>query len=164
MNNNKWIKTYNDLVENIQVFLNNAEDTLEKISLDDVIDSVKEEIEEVSDASKEELHLISGYVKRDIHSAVESFEQTKKEFKEWLPFEVELAESLLWDRLMNAADPTTVEMAELQLANQELHTGEITRPAQLVCTKCGEVLDFPKTAEIPACPTCQSTQFTRKAL
>ena len=161
---NKWVKTYNNIVENIQVFLDKAEDTLEKISLDDVVESVKEEIEEVSEASKEELHLIGEYVKRDIHSAVESFNQTKKDFKEWLPFEVELAESLLWDRIMNAADPTTVELEELKQENVELHTGEVTRPVQLICTECGEVIDFPQTAVIPACPKCEGTSFIRKAL
>jgi len=109
-NNNKWVKTYNHLLEEVQVFLDKTEDTLEKTSLDDVIDTVRDEIEEVSDASKEELHLIGKYLKRDIHSAEDSLKQTKKDFKEWLPFEVELTESLLWDRIMDAADPTTVEL------------------------------------------------------
>jgi len=162
-NHNKWVKTYNHLLEEVQVFLDKTEDTLEKTSLDDVIDTVRDEIEEVSDASKEELHLIGEYLKRDIHSAADSLKQTKKDFKEWLPFEVELTESLLWDRIMDAADPTTLELEELKLENVELHTGEITRPVQLVCTACGEIIDFPKTAEIPPCPKCKGTSFIRKS-
>ena len=162
--NNKWVNTYNHLLEEVQVFLDKTEDTLEKTSLDDVVETVKNEIEEVSEASKEELHLIGEYIKRDIHSASESFKQTKKDFKEWLPFEVELTESLLWDRIMEVADPTTIELEELKVANTELRTGEITRPVQLICTSCGEVIDFPKTAEIPACSNCQGTHFIRKPL
>ena len=162
-NNNKWVKTYNHLLEEVQVFLEKAEDTLEKTSLDDVVDNVKEEIEEVVEASKEELHLIGEYLKRDIHSAVDSLKQTKKDFKEWLPFEVELTESLLWDRLMDAADPTTVELEEIKLENVELHSGEVTRPVQLICTECGELINFPQTAVIPPCPECKGTSFIRKA-
>lgn len=163
-NNNKWVKTYNHLLEEVQVFLDKAENTLEKTSLDDIVETVKDEIEEVSEATKEELHLIGEYLKRDIHSAVDSFKQTKKDFKKWLPFEVELAESLLWDRMMDAADPTTIELEELKVESMELHTGEITRPVQLVCTACGEIINFPKTAEIPACPQCEGSSFVRKML
>lgn len=160
--NNTWVKTYNHLLEAVQAFLDKAENTLETTSLDDVVETVTHEIEELTEASKEELHLISEYVKRDIHSAQQSYQQTKKDFKEWLPFEVELTESLLWDRIMDAADPTTVELEELKLEGATLHTGEVTRPVQLICTACGAVLDFPKTAKIPACPQCQGKQFIRK--
>ena len=163
-NNNKWVNTYNHLLEEVQVFLDKAEDTLEKTSLDDVVETVRDEIEEVSEATKEELQLIGEYLKRDIHSAIDSLKQTQKDFKEWLPFEVELAESLLWDRMMDAADPTIVELEELRIENVELHTGEITRPVQLICTACGETVNFPKTAEIPACPQCKNTHFIRKPL
>jgi len=39
--------------------------------------------------------------------------------------------------------------------------GEITGPGTLVCSHCGQQVQFQTTSKIPQCPNCQQSSFKR---
>jgi hypothetical protein len=55
----------------------------------------------------------------------------------------------------------TFLLRDLDPAATHRHTGEITGPGALACTRCGATLQLARTATVPPCPRCATTEFTR---
>ncbi len=132
--------------------------------LNKLIDETAEKFSALNEASKEDIDKISDYLKRDINDAANYLNETGKEFSDWLGFESSLLEAELSDLMLSAADPTTVELARLNLSAKlasGYHVGEIIGAGTLVCDECGEKITFYRAAEIKPCPKCSATHFHR---
>ena len=129
-----------------------------------LIDESREKAVELGELSREEADKIASYLWRDLQDAGRYLADTGADFKEWLGFETALLGDRLKDLFRKAADKTTVELIELEAEAESTvyHTGEITGPGTLVCTKCGEKLHFKKPGHIPPCPKCHATEFVRE--
>lgn len=55
----------------------------------------------------------------------------------------------------------TFLLRDLDPAAAHRHTGEITGPGTLACTRCGATLQLARTATVPPCPSCATTEFTK---
>jgi predicted RNA-binding Zn-ribbon protein involved in translation (DUF1610 family) len=159
------VNGYHKMAERLAERLHEIEDH-SKSAYHDIINALREESVSLQELTKTEAQQVSDWLKRDIHALSEQATKTRSEFREWFPFEVKAEEAYLWDKLMSAADTTTVSLLELKeeamLADFELwHTGEVTAPGILECTKCGEQLHFKKAGHIPPCPKCGNTTFVR---
>ncbi|VAW66465.1 hypothetical protein MNBD_GAMMA08-2395 [hydrothermal vent metagenome] len=129
------------------------------------IDEAEEKTIELETISKEDAKKLSNWLKRDLVDAANFIADTEYELKDWLGFETTLLETYAKYLLENTADPTLVELFQLQenaKAASIYTTGEITGPGTLICAQCGEVLHFHKAAKVPPCPKCHATQFNRK--
>lgn len=56
----------------------------------------------------------------------------------------------------------TFLLRDLDLGDTQRHTGEITSPGTLACARCGETLRFARTATVPPCPRCATTEYTKQ--
>ena len=128
-----------------------------------IIDTSSEKLSELNELTREEAETISEYLKRDLKEAAEYMTKNGEEFKKWLAIDIELVENYLYDMFKEAADKTTIELAQLKddADSAEYHTGQITGPGVLVCDKCGENLHFKKPGHIPPCAKCNETKFHR---
>lgn len=67
-----------------------------------------------------------------------------------------------------AGSPQLVErlatdlLRDLDPGDTQRHTGNITGPGTLACARCGETLRLARTATVPPCPRCATTQFARQ--
>jgi len=52
-------------------------------------------------------------------------------------------------------------LRDLDSADTHRHTGEITGPGMLACARCGATLQLARTATVPPCPRCATTEFNR---
>lgn len=129
-----------------------------------LIDESRDKAVELGELSREEADKIANYLWRDLKDAGRYLADTGADFREWLGFEAALLGDRLKDLFGKAADKTTVELIELETEAESTvyHTGEITGPGTLVCTKCGEKLHFKKPGHIPPCPKCHATEFVRE--
>jgi hypothetical protein len=135
-------------------------------ALHKLIDQAKEKAIELGELTEEEGSHIAEYLKRDLADANFYLSEKGKEFRDWLGFEDSLIAHELMDRFLQAADPSIVQIheLELQLAAQSVYkTGEVTGPGALECDECGEVLHFHKAGRIPPCPKCHQTTYHRQA-
>lgn len=55
----------------------------------------------------------------------------------------------------------TFLLRDLDPAATHRHTGEITSPCTLACTQCVATLQLARTATVPPCPRCATTEFTK---
>ena len=135
-------------------------------ALHTLIDRAKARAIELEELTEEEASRLADYLKRDLADASFYLSEQGREFKDWLGFEDSLLATELLDVFLQAADPTTVGMKELELdlaAHSIYKTGEITGPGALVCDGCGEVLHFHKAGHIPPCPKCHKTLYHRQS-
>ncbi len=135
-------------------------------ALHSFIDSAKKKAIELEELTEDEAAKLAEYLKRDLSDAAFYTSEQGKELKDWLGFEDSLLAAELLDMFLQAADPTTVEMNELNLelaANALYKTGEVTGPGGLMCDSCGEVLHFHKAGRIPPCPGCHKTEYHRQS-
>ncbi len=103
-------------------------------------------------------------IKRDLLDAAHHMNETGKELKDWLGFDLTLIKNELWEKFTEAADKTTLELLKLKLiaANAEYHTGEVIGLGTLSCDQCGAALHFHKPGHIPPCGKCNGTHFHRQ--
>lgn len=121
---------------------------------------------ELEELTHEEAQLISSYLKRDLQDAGHYLNQSGKDLRSWLQFDLELIEDRLLDLFTSAADKTRLEMLDFEEQMeraQHYHTGEITGPGTLICDECGSRLNFHATAHIPPCAACHGSRFSRDA-
>jgi len=155
---------YESMYENTAKEFHKAEEKTTPV-LHGLIDKAKQEVIEAEKISQQDADKLAEYLKRDLADFINHLSQTGKELKDWLGFEATFLETELFDYLLNAADPTTVELTKLKLETTPApvyHTGEITSPGTLICDHCGEKLHFYKTGKIPPCPKCKTTDFHRQ--
>lgn len=128
-----------------------------------IIDKTSEALSELDELTKEESEKISTYLKRDLKEAASYMAESGDDFQKWLAIDADIIENYLYEHLKQAADQTTVELAQLKAdaENAPYHTGEITGPGVLICDVCGEHLHFHKAGHIPPCAKCKGTYFHR---
>lgn len=160
---NKLIKTYRDMLENIHAFLTQADITLSKNSLEEAANTAREKAKALQELSHQDIHEISHSLEKDVHHFMHYLQETKEDVKQWFPFEVELTEALWWEKLSTVADPTTLTLKNIKkLAKATRHTGEIVAPGIFICTNCGEKIQTSITTHLTHCPTCKKTTFYRQ--
>lgn len=128
-----------------------------------LIDKISSELTGVEYLTDEQLQQLATGLKRDLVDAADHMSTEGKDIRSWLSFDMELIEDTLLGLFMDAADKTTVELAELKAEAMAAgyHTGEIIGFGTLVCDECGEILNFHKPGHIPPCPKCKATHFHR---
>ncbi len=159
------VNGYHRMAERLAERLQSVEHLTEE-AFRELLGNLRDESVSLKELTKTEAQQVSDWLKRDFHALAEQARKTKQDFRDWFPFEVKVEESYLWDKIMSAADPTTLDLLvlkeEAELADFELwHTGQVTAPGILECTKCGEQLHFASAGHIPPCPKCKNTTFAR---
>ena len=129
-----------------------------------LIDEVADKSSEIAELAGEKADQIREYLKRDLIDAASYLDQTGKELKDWLGFDLSYLEDRLREDFSKAADQTAIELSKLKLQAEAAgyETGEIVGPGTLSCDQCGELLHFHKAGHIPPCPKCQATHFHRE--
>jgi len=165
MNNNdpveKMVAAYETMFKRVNEMSDKATPVLQKS-----LDQAREMAIELGELTREEAEKVSKYVERDIKDAASFIVETGQDFRDWFSFDVQLIEAKFYDMFASVADQTSLELkalAERARRASLFHTGEVTGPATLVCTKCGEALHFKKTGRVPPCPKCHATEFKRGA-
>ena len=128
------------------------------------VDAAMEKATELGELSREEAEKIGDYLRRDLHDAASFINDSGKELKDWLNFDLGVVERELGKRFADMVDHTRLELDKLErLATQvgEWHTGEIVSIGTLECKSCGEVLRFHHIGHIPPCPKCHGTTYRR---
>ncbi len=118
---------------------------------------------DVDDSSADETIKLKRSIKRDLIDAAHHLNETGKELKDWLGFDIALIKNELWQKFTDATDKTTLELLKLKqaAAHAEYHTGEIIGLGTLVCDQCKASLHFHKPGHIPPCAKCSGTHFHR---
>ena len=161
--NEKHLRAYEQLLNQARDFITEAKQEFAP-KIDVALEMAKERVFELGEMSREELDNISNYLRRDIYDAANFLAGDRGELSKWLRFDVEQVERRILESLSLLADPTKVELADLEERARlfgEWHTGEITGPGTLVCEACGEQLHFHETGHIPPCPKCKGSKFHR---
>jgi len=128
-----------------------------------LVDDARDRAVRLKEVSREDAEKLAAFLKHDLTQAANYLSTTGSELKDWLGFDATLLETAFLEPLLEAADPTTVELLALkeQAELAPCHSGQITTPGTLECDKCGEKLHFYRSSKIPPCPRCHATSFHR---
>ena len=158
-------QAYRRMAERVRERLEAAEEkTAESLKL--ALIKAQDEAIALKELSRQEAEQVAAWLRRDLRHLAQALRETGEEIRTWLPVEVEAEEAYLLDKILSAADPTTLAWLELKeqaaLADYDIwRTGEVTGPGVLECTECGERLHFTRPSRIPPCPKCHNTTFVR---
>lgn len=159
---NRLVDTYNQMMAHIREAFETADAT--DLTLQKALNNARDQVVHIGEVTTEEAHEISEYIKRDINDAAEYMMETSAEFGDWLMLDIEIIERKIIDMFLSVADRTRIELEQFQAPPRlpvEYHSGEITGPGTLVCTKCGHQVAFVTTGEIEPCPKCKNITFQR---
>lgn len=155
----KLTEAYNLMLERSRETIKNTQSGVRK-----AIDKAMEKATELGELTREEAELVSIYVMRDLEDAATFINESGRELRDWLRFDIEVVENAILDRFTQMVDQTRLELDQLERranAIGEWHTGEIVGIGTLQCKSCGEVIHFQQTGHIPPCPKCHGTTFRR---
>ncbi len=165
-NNNKspqHITAYRKILDNVLDKLEEFEDvTWPKIER--AIDEAKQTTMALSELTHDEADNIAHYVGRDIKAAGNFIAEAGRTIKNWTIFDWTLAEERTWQRFLEVADRTNLELVEFQHELETTpyyHAGEILGIGNLQCTKCQYVMQFKCISVIPPCAECKNKSFVR---
>ena len=166
MNNNQPQQDANDAVGH--AYQKSLETALQQSKQADsnfhhLLEIVSDDIKMASQLKADEAVDLKNSIKRDLVDAAHHLNETGKELKDWLGFDISLIKSELWLAFTEATDKTTLALLNLKniAANAEYHTGEIIGLGTLVCDECKALLHFHKPGHIPPCGKCHGTHFHR---
>lgn len=131
------------------------------------VDAAKERTAELGELTREEADTVGDYLVRDIRAAAGYMAETGTELKDWLRFDLSLAEGRVLELFSGMVDETRLELDHL--ADQaarfgEWRTGEVVGIGTLWCNQCGQDMQFTAPARIPTCPRCHGRVFRRRPL
>ena len=154
---------YETMLERVHKAVEQAEESTVP-TLKRNIEQARDKAVELGELTREEAEKIADYIERDMADVAHYLTETGEQLSDWWKFESGLIEDRLLDAFTNVADQTRLALARLAKQAYEAthyHTGEITGPGTLVCSKCGKALHFHKAGHIPPCPKCHHTEYTR---
>lgn len=154
---------YENMYESVADKVHKAKD-IEASRLHELIDEAKDKATELDELTDEDAKKLAEWLKRDFDHIIHYLSETEAELEDWLGFEATLIKSVIIQKLLAAADKTTVELTRMnkELRNSATYNaGEITGPGSLICDECHKHLSFYKAGRIPPCPKCNSTSFHR---
>ena len=152
-------QAYSSMLERAKEIMQKSGERLET-----AVDQARDTAQELGELTRDEAELLSQYVKRDLQDLGDYLRDPDGDLRAWFHMDTELIEASIRDLLFSVADQTSVQLAEFaRNAGRPAtwHTGEMTAPGVLECTKCSEQLRFTKAGRIPPCPSCHNTEFRR---
>jgi hypothetical protein len=132
--------------------------------LQELIAGAREKAVEVGELTREEAERVGDYVRRDLVDAARFLADEGEELRTWLRFDLELIEARLLDVFSLMVDHTRQELQLLQEqagGEEQWRSGEVASIGTLRCLECGQEVALHEPAEVPACPRCGGTAFTR---
>ena len=129
-----------------------------------MIEKSRDEIVALNKFREDEIVKLADFLKRDLIDAAHYLNNTEKELKYWLGFDVALLKRELWEQFSRAAGQTTEVLNQLNpnAVNSKYYSGEITGLGTLECDQCGEKVHFQKPSKVPICANCKCTVFHRQ--
>ncbi len=161
MSNDKFVQAYDQLMGHLYELM---DDTIHNVA--DVMDLAKEKTSELGGLTQEEISQVSDYLMRDIEDVANSTSEVSNEnsLSEWFKFDIELLENFALNAFTSLADKTRIELAKIENQAKKYHaykSGDITGPGTFLCDKCGKQISFKSTSQLPNCPECNATAFSR---
>lgn len=164
-NDPSLIEAYNQMMSRVKDSIDSAEShaipTLQK-----AIEHARNQAVHLGEISAAEAEEVGNYIKRDINDAAEYLMESSHEFSEWLMLDLDIIEQKVLQLFLSVADRTRIELEQFShpgcdLSSIVYSSGEITGPGSLICTHCGQMIQFNTTDTIPLCHHCKGSSFKR---
>ena len=159
----KLVEAFDHMVDQVNQSIHKAEESLSP-TIDEMVHNAQKMARDVYALTQEESEHLAKTLKKDLRNANKAMNKEGKEMRDWLAFDLALAEDRFLDLISKAADKTWLDFHafenETHMANS-YRTGEVCNAGTLSCNKCGNEIHFTKTSHIPPCAKCHGTDFYR---
>ena len=162
-NREKLVAAFEHMIDNVNESVHQAEEALAP-SIDEMVHNAQLLARDIYSLTQEEAESLSSTLKRDMHKANQVLNQQGKEIRDWLSFDLILAEDRFIDLIARAADKTWLEFRAFENENLQLieyRSGEVCNAGSFGCQQCGEILRLESPGQIPRCPNCDHNVFHR---
>lgn len=133
-----------------------------KEAMDKAMEAAREQLHAAGEFSAEQGMLFKNFMQRDMETTAEDLRNLSTEAKDRLnPARIGAGALSSISRLLEATGSALQNLSRKAEASLQFNTGEITSAGTLTCSKCGQTVQLKRTAHIPPCPSCHSTQFRK---
>lgn len=159
----KLVEAFDHMVDQVNQSIHKAEESLGP-TIEEMVNNAQKMARDLYALTQEESEQLANTLKKDLRNANEAINKEGKEMREWLAFDLALAEDRFMDLISKAADKTWLDFHAFENETHHPHiyrTGEVCNAGTLSCKKCGKEIHFTKTSHIPPCAECHATRFYR---
>jgi len=133
-------------------------------TLEDALLQARDMAMTLGELTREEADFIAQALKRDVEDVSLSMMQAEAGLKHWAETDLTVAEQAFIQRVLGAADPTTLEWLHLREAWEErmvngIHAGHEAGAGAYECVACGEIIHLDRAATVPPCPQCGGGRY-----
>lgn len=159
----KLVAAFDHMVEQVGQAIHDAEEAVAP-TVDEMVHNAQQLARELYALTQEEAETLGNTLRRDIDKANRTLNQQRKEIKDWLSFDLTLAEDRFIDLIARAADKTWLDFREFENQDQRAslyRSGEVCNAGTFSCNRCGKQIRLDSTGQIPQCPGCDHDEFFR---
>ena len=159
----KLVNAFNHMVKNVSKAVHEAEEALAP-TIDEMVHNAQVLARELYALTQEEAESLGKTLRRDMDKANRALNQQHKELKDWLNFDLQLAEDRFTDMIAKAADKTWLDFRNFEKEDHQAslyRSGEVCNAGTLSCNDCGNRITLTETGQIPDCPVCEHTEYYR---
>ena len=159
----KLVKAFNHMVESVSKGIHEAEEALAP-TVDEMVHNAQVLARELYALTQEEAESLGTTLRRDIQKANKALIQQRKELKDWLSFDLQLAEDRFIDMIARSADKTWLDFRKFENEDHQASlycSGEVCNAGTLSCNNCGKRITLTEPGQIPNCPSCNHSEYYR---
>lgn len=133
-------------------------------TLEEAVNKAREMAMTLGELTREEADFVAKALKRDVEDVSLSMMQAGLGLQHWAETDLTAAEQTFIQRVLSAADPTTLEWLHLREGWEErmvngIHTGHEAGAGAYECIACGEIIHLEHAATVPPCPRCKGGRY-----
>jgi hypothetical protein len=159
----KLIKAFDHMVEQVSHAIHEAEEAMAP-SVDEMVHNAQQMAREIYALTQEEAESLGDTLRRDIHKANQTMNRQRKEFKDWLSFDLAFAEDRFLELISRAADKTWLDFRDFENEEHQAslyRSGEICNAGTFSCTRCDRRIVLESSGQLHDCPECGHDEFYR---
>ena len=157
----RFVDGYEDLAQKTKEFLEQAEEKSEH-AFENALEKAKQMLVDAGEFTKKEAEDLRDYLRRDLETTESDLRRWSEQAQKALnPSRVGTGFLNLVSSLVDETSGVLGKLGEKVNDALTYHTGEITGPGTLTCTKCGKEMHRENSGHIPPCSGCKGTTFRK---
>ncbi len=159
----KLVAAFDHMVDQVSEAIHNAEEAIAP-TVEEMVHNAQLLARELFVLSQEEAESLATTLKRDMQKANKTLNQQSKELKDWLSFDLTLAEDRFIDLIARSADKAWLDFRAFENEDHQAslyRSGEVCNAGTLCCNHCGANIQLSDAGRIPRCAVCNHGEFYR---
>ena len=159
----KLVSAFRHMVEDVYQSVQKAEASVAP-TIDTMVNNAKDLARDLYTLTREESDMLADVLRRDFRKARQALHEQEKDIRQWINFDLDLAEDRFIDLVARSADKAWLDFRKFETEDHQAsryRSGEVCNPGNMSCETCNSRLILTEIGQISDCANCGNQTFFR---